>query len=296
MRAKARCSCDPAGCSRCVSRGSICTYPGRLSRNSESGSPQVAGNGLPQRVPSKSNGYLDADDSILFLDKLGPDLAPLINTISGDSQPPISAPIWDSEVVETGFPDVLHLMTPLSGDYHIGVEVEAGNSSGEAHGSSDYITALGSSQELQTSIPAPLPYHDPSSVLERRKFSKPELELTGDLALYTLRSYLYVMADRDSIPPFIHPKYRDLMKSGTNRPSPLYAATKLAKMLFLGRGMNKTLIWNLIRMEQERLLNDVRATILGSTYLVLIQDFSQSIPNSTSGRFLRLFSLSFFMY
>jgi len=99
-------------------------------------------------------------------------------------------------------------------------------------------------------------------MLERRNFSEPELDLTGDLTLHILRSYLYVMADRDSVPPFIHPKYQNLMEMGTSRPSPLYAAMKLAKMLFLGRRMNKTLIWRLIRMEQERLLNDVRTTTL----------------------------------
>ncbi|KAM5375402.1 hypothetical protein ACJZ2D_005963 [Fusarium nematophilum] len=240
----------------CGPRGKICTYPGRLSRNADFCSPPVAGSGLPQDLPSKSNGLLDADDPILSLDKFGPDVAPVIDTVSGDSQLPTSTPTWDNEVVETGFPDMLDLMTPLSGDYQLVMEVEAANSSGEAQGASDYITTSGRAQEPQASIPASLLYHDPSSMLERRKFSKPELELTGDLALYTLRSYLYAIADRDSIPPFIHPKYRDLMELGTSRPSPLYAAIKLAKMLFLGRGMNKTLIWSLIRMEQERLLND----------------------------------------
>lgn len=111
-------------------------------------------------------------------------------------------------------------------------------------------------------------------MLKRRKFSNPDLELAGDLALHTLGSYHYVMADQESIPPFIHPKYQSLMEPGTNRPSPVYAANKLAKVLFLGRGMNKTLIWSLIRMEQERLLNHVRFAILGSAYLILMQIFT----------------------
>jgi hypothetical protein len=49
------------------------------------------------------------------------------------------------------------------------------------------------------------------------------------------------------------------MKIGTSRPSPLYAAIKFAKMLYLGRQRNKTLIWSLIRIEQERLLAEVSA-------------------------------------
>ena len=101
-------------------------------------------------------------------------------------------------------------------------------------------------------------------MFERRNFSQSELELTGDLALHILRSYLYVIASRDTVPPFIHPKYRNLTEISTSRPSPLYAAIALAKMLFHGRKMNKTLIWRLIRMEQERLLNEVCAATFKS--------------------------------
>ncbi|KAF3765749.1 hypothetical protein M406DRAFT_239708, partial [Cryphonectria parasitica EP155] len=46
------------------------------------------------------------------------------------------------------------------------------------------------------------------SLFERRKFSEPEIELTADLALHILRSYPYTMVNRDSVPPFIHPKYQ----------------------------------------------------------------------------------------
>lgn len=201
-------------------------------------------------------------------EKLQPDLAATIDTISGESQLSPFTPTWDNGLGENEFLNVLDLMEPLSEDYHINMDVEATTLCGENQ--SAYITASGRSEEPQTPIPASLTHNDPASILERRRFTKPELELTGDLALHTLRSFLYVMADRDSIPPFIHPKYRDWMELDTNRPSPLYAAIKLAKMLFLDRGMNKTLVWSLIRMEQERLLNDVCATILASTCSVLI--------------------------
>ena len=111
----------------------------------------------------------------------------------------------------------------------------------------------------QSSIPGSLDYRDSPSLFERRRFSEPELELTGDLALHILRSYPHMMANQDSVPPFIHPKYQDLFGSDTTRPSPLFAALKLAKMLLHGKRMNKNLIWGLIRTEQERLFQEVHA-------------------------------------
>ncbi|KAF4987225.1 hypothetical protein FDECE_15536 [Fusarium decemcellulare] len=237
-------------------RGRPCTYPGRLSCNSDLGGLPVAGSGLSQDGPSNNDSLLDAENPTLSLNNLEPYVAAHIDTFSGDSQLPTSPLTWDNAELTSGFLGVLDILTPFSADYHPDADIETAHSSSEAQRPVDTNTVSRRSPEPLTWILGSLPYQDPSSILERRKFSRPELQLTGDLALHTLRSYLYVMADRDCIPPFIHPKYGDLMELGTNRPSPLYAAIKLAKMLFLGRGMNKTLIWSLIRMEQERLLND----------------------------------------
>ena len=265
VRAKIRCNLDPAGCSRCTSRGNPCTYRGRLSRNPGFGSPTPAATGsrFPQDELPEINRSTHVDSPALPLDEFGPGVvAPSIDTISGNSQLSHTPLTWDNEVFGARFLDTLDVTTPLNGDYHLGVTIEAPHASPEAQHVSDYLTASSRPRQPSPSNLASLSYQDPSSMLERRNFSEPELDLTGDLTLHILRSYLYVMADRDSVPPFIHPKYQNLMEMGTSRPSPLYAAMKLAKMLFLGRRMNKTLIWRLIRMEQERLLNDVRTTTL----------------------------------
>ena len=156
-------------------------------------------------------------------------------------------------------------------------------------------TARACLQARQTSLLTSLPYRDPSTMFQRRQFFEPDLELTIDLAMYILRSYLHVIANQYSVPPFIHPKYQIWMEAETHRPSPLYAAIKLAKMPFLGRGTNRTLIWSLIRMEQARLLHEVRTTVSDSAFLILIHAFTHSTSNSASGRFLRRSRLSFFM-
>jgi hypothetical protein len=139
----------------------------------------------------------------------------------------------------------------------LGSHVDASSISSEVQSASNIITLSEQPVQSSFSIPQSLSYRDPSSLFERRKFSAPELELTGDLALHILRSYPYMMVNQGSVPPFIHPKYQYLSESDRARPNPLDAALKLAKMLLHGRRMNKSLIWGLIRIEQERLLNEV---------------------------------------
>lgn len=268
VRAKVRCNLNPAGCFRCTSRGHRCSL-----QQHRSGAPDF-GNPIPDAPtsivspagPPNINDAFSIDNSILSLDGFGPDLAdpditdPNINTIPVDTQLPPSTSTWGNGASGPGFLDALDLLTPLDGEYEPDANVEAAPQSDETGRLSDYTMVVSRrAQRLSPSIPASLLYQGPSSILERRNFSQPEHVATGDIALHMLRSYLYVMADKDCVPPFIHPKYRDLAGSSTSRPSPLHAAMRLAKLLCLGRRMNKTLIWRLIRIEQERILNDVRA-------------------------------------
>ncbi|KAI1869945.1 uncharacterized protein JN550_005535 [Neoarthrinium moseri] len=196
------------------------------------------------------------DNLTLSLDEFQPDVtAPLIDTISGNMQIPYAAIAWNNEALETQVSRFLDSM-PLNEEYYVGIDVEPERERDELQCVPNSIPAAGHSRQLSPSMLASIPYQDPSFVLERRDCSEPELELTGDLALHILRSYVRMIADRDSLPPFVHPKYQNFAGSNTSRPSPLYAAITLAKMLYLGCKMDKTLIWRLIRMEQERLLND----------------------------------------
>lgn len=169
---------------------------------------------------------------------------------------------WENDIFRPEWSYVSDLTTDLGEGYPLGSHVDASSISGELQSASNTITLSEQSLQASSSIPVSLAYRDPSSLFERRKFSEPELELTSDLALHILRSYPYMIANRGSVPPFIHPRYQYLSESETARPSSLDAALKLAKMLLHGRRMNKSLIWGLIRIEQERLLNEVRTGIL----------------------------------
>ncbi|KAF2097853.1 hypothetical protein NA57DRAFT_57031 [Rhizodiscina lignyota] len=163
---------------------------------------------------------------------------------------------WENDILSPEWLYMSDLTTDLGGGYSLGSHVNASSISGELQSASNIITPSEQSFQASSSIPVSLAYRDPSSLFERRKFSEPELELTSDLALHILRSYPYMVANRGCVPPFIHPKYQYLSESDTTRLSPLDAALNLAKMLLHGRRTNKSLIWGLIRVEQERLLNE----------------------------------------
>jgi hypothetical protein len=169
---------------------------------------------------------------------------------------------WDNDIFRPEWSYLPDLATDFGEGYPLGSHVDASSISGELQTASNIVTLSEKSLQPSSSIPVSLAYRDPSSLFERRKFSEPELELTGDLALHILRSYPYMIASQGSFPPFIHPKYQYLHESDTARPSPLDAALKLAKTLLHSRRMNKSLIWGLIRIEQERLLNEVRTKSL----------------------------------
>ncbi|KXJ85731.1 hypothetical protein Micbo1qcDRAFT_209783 [Microdochium bolleyi] len=109
------------------------------------------------------------------------------------------------------------------------------------------------------------------SLFERRTFRHPVVGASSDIALHILRSYPHMLASADgdgdggkTTPPFIHPRYRDLADHDATRSSPLSVALGFSKMaLHHGSGqgqdgVNRSLIWRLIRMEQDRLLTEHR--------------------------------------
>jgi hypothetical protein len=206
----------------------------------------------------------------------------------------------ENDIFTPEWPYVPDLATDFGEGYPLGSHADASSTSVELQSASNIITISEQLLQPSSSIPASLAYRDPSSLFERRKFSEPELELTGDLALHILHSYPYMVANQDSVPPFIHPKYQYLSENDTTSPSPLNAALKLAKMLLQGRRMNKSLIWGLIRIEQERLLIQVCTEPLNPCQqLVETSLLTRAIANSTpalaSGRFWRRCNLSSFI-
>ncbi|ROW13655.1 hypothetical protein VPNG_04586 [Cytospora leucostoma] len=168
----------------------------------------------------------------------------------------LAAFTWENDIFRPEWSHLSDLTTGSAEGIPVGPYFEASSISGALQYSSNINTPPGQSIRPSSPTPISLAYRDPSSLFERRKFSEPEVELTADLALHILRSYPYMMVNRDSVPPFIHPKYQCLSEDDEANPSPLDAALNLSKTMLHGRRMNKSLIWGLIRIEQERLLNE----------------------------------------
>jgi hypothetical protein len=262
VRSKVRCSSDHGGCSRCASRGVQCTNQGTLGgQNAAKIAFEADGDSQVQTASLQLTGISLVDLAPQSSDEFGPDLdspSVEIEETSTTGNPSDTTFTWESDIFGPGWSCMSDLTSNLGEDYALGHCVDPCSISGELQSASNITTLSEQSLQPSPSIPVSLPYRDPPSLFGRREFSEPELELTGDLALHMLRSYPYLMANQGSVPPFIHPKYQYLFKNDTARPSPLYAALRLARMRLHGQPRNKTLIWKLIRIEQERLLNEVR--------------------------------------
>ncbi|KFA80613.1 hypothetical protein S40288_10050 [Stachybotrys chartarum IBT 40288] len=245
VRAKVRCNLGPGGCSRCASRAIPCTYQGTLVGLDADRSYYEA-DGVPhgEMGMSQHSGLLPVN--------ITPNSPDASHTPSAETSETndvfLGGFIWNN-AFGPGWSYVSNFTTGFSEEPPLpsGYELQTNPT--------DSITLPDHSFQPHPSIPISLDFRN-SSLFERRRFSEPEHELSGDLALHILRSYLHMLASQDCVPPFIHPKYQELSKSDTTRPSPLFAALRLVQMLLQGQRINKSLIWGLIRTEQDRLFKE----------------------------------------
>ncbi|CAI6077121.1 unnamed protein product [Clonostachys chloroleuca] len=151
---------------------------------------------------------------------------------------------------------VPNLSPKLVDDYVAEQDATSSLRSNELQLTNGTMSPPGQSIHSGSSIPVALECNSSSSLFQKREFPETELGLASDVALHILRSYPYMIASQGSVPPFIHPQYQSLDEGNTTRPSPLHASLNLVKMLLHDRRVNKGLMWGLIRVEQERLLNE----------------------------------------
>ena len=112
--------------------------------------------------------------------------------------------------------------------------------------------AISSSNVL---IPA-LPTSTPRSLIQRPKM-KTGAQRVANLILHTLKSYPLMMIRHNTLPPFIHPS---LISSNVenNDMEPLTNCICLVHMISSGVQGSRKLFWKNVRMECERLCEEVR--------------------------------------
>jgi hypothetical protein len=104
-------------------------------------------------------------------------------------------------------------------------------------------------------IPA-LPTSNPRSLIQRPKM-KTGAQRVANLILHTLKSYPLMMIRHNTLPPFIHPH---LISSNVenNDMEPLTNCICLVHMISSGVQGSRKLFWKNVRMECERLCEEVR--------------------------------------
>jgi hypothetical protein len=105
------------------------------------------------------------------------------------------------------------------------------------------------------SIPA-IPTSTPRSLIQRPKM-KTGAQRIANLILHTLKSYPLMMIRHNTLPPFIHPH---LMSSNAenNDMEPLTNCICLVHMISSGVQGSRKLFWKNVRLECERLCEEVR--------------------------------------
>ncbi|CAG9981237.1 unnamed protein product, partial [Clonostachys byssicola] len=223
--------------------------------------PETAGNGISLVQPS----YMDHGGSF----NQETSTQPSSEIVPSQGSPPIGTENASSNnnLLLTGFnfedslfePDwsyVPNLASSLVDEYVAEQDVASDPRGNELQPTSGTVSLPAQSIRPGSSIPMALELNSSSSLFQKRDFPETELGLASDVALHILRSYPYMIASQGAVPPFIHPQYESLDEGNTTRPSPLYASLNLVKMLLHDRRVNKGLMWGLIRIEQERLLNE----------------------------------------
>ena len=102
------------------------------------------------------------------------------------------------------------------------------------------------------SVPA-VPTPNPHSLVKRPKINA-GTERTATLILHTLKSYVLTMLRHNSLPPFIHPSF----VSAEFFMEPLTNCINLVHMISGEMKGSRKLFWRNVRMECERLCDEVR--------------------------------------
>ena len=254
-RGKARCDNAQPECSRCINKAIECHYPANTAKSigpriqhsggAPTGKRQTgpsSGVDFPSvegRQEASNNGDITRDDMLVIPNpefaNLGPDDLGWdgFNIDFGDFLDPQT----NNDTIEypsSASPSLMRHSTPSTDET---VQVQQGISPPKA------------------SIPT-LPTFFPRLLVQRPEF-KIGPQRTAKLIFHTLRSYPLMMLRQDSLPPFIHPH---LLSSDIEKGhmEPLTNCMSLVRMISSGSQGSRKLFWRNVRLECERLCEEVR--------------------------------------
>jgi hypothetical protein len=110
--------------------------------------------------------------------------------------------------------------------------------------------------QLSVSIPLSLPTYTPRSLIQRPEI-KAGTQRIANLMFHTLKSYPQMMLRPDTLPPFIHPAWVSGGVFDTDHMEPLNNCISLVHMVNSRVRGSRKLFWRNVRMECERLCEEV---------------------------------------
>lgn len=250
-RGKARCDNRRPECSRCITKGIECHYPAntrkgptpRVLHDDDTSTSQrnvaalrVAGS-PPVVDPQEANqsGGMNFENPLFIPDSE-------FMTLGGDG--------FDLDIQDIDLSKFLD--QPTSTDL---LQYSSTSSSSDSTSSTNEAIRIPSSlSSHMISIP-PIPTYAFRSMLMRPNLKTGTQRITN-LILHTLKSYPLMMLRDNILPPFIHPRFTS-HESENNNMEPLTNCIALMHMISSGIQGSRKLFWKNVRMECERILNEV---------------------------------------
>ena len=254
-RGKTRCDNKRAECSRCEAKGIRCQYPATTSKGSEprtqarEDDEQIE---FPQQVPSS---VADVPGAGNPLDASNGGDVPLDGAIAlTDPEFAVHRGRYGNDIIP--YLDFSDLLTAHMDDENVQYTPS---------GSSSYIYHSTSSTHETVQVQQPLSYPKPSIPLVptqaiRSLVERPNMgtgtHRVAKLILHNLKSYPQMMLVHNMFPPFIHPA---MVSSDICNPDfePLANCIALVHMIGSGIQASRRLFWKNVRMECERLCEEV---------------------------------------
>lgn len=247
---KARCDSRRPECTRCLTKSIECHYPPKSSKGIE---PRLQCSRESQTVQREVTPSLVIDPSIIETgQEASNNGVPIIPDVefSGLGDNYIN---WNNTDI-----DFADFLDPTMNDETFQYPSPADSSVVRRPTPPTNQTAQAQQTSSSSSISIPaIPNLSVRSLIQRPK-TNPGSQRTINLILHTLKSYPRMMLRKSTLPPFIHPRF---ISSDTENGSmePLTNCISLLHMISSGVQGSRKLFWKNVRLECEKLIEDVGA-------------------------------------
>ncbi|KAF7590323.1 hypothetical protein BBP40_002973 [Aspergillus hancockii] len=257
--AKARCSFQPQ-CSRCRHKGLECVYDHPNARqnaavtpNSLKAKPVLRTSTPAETSPANlARGEILADDLELVDDNLSWDIN--LNLLQMNPETPASGPVCDTISATT-----TSSSTTLVAEEARVSDPQAMTSLGEFYATGESPSNYKTDFLSAITIPPTVTTLDTTGLLTPLPMASPTAQCNANYIVQMLRPFPQHMVQKATFPPFIHPFY---CKNGpSNTPpvlhTPLANCMAIAQMFVPRNAETKPFVWQTIRAEQHRLLDEM---------------------------------------